>query len=75
MDREIQKKSESEMLSVFPLKGKIEDWYFRVTEISNNIWEIEGSDSWGRKVSCQGSDPESLLSEAEEMANSIKESS
>ncbi len=64
MKKEVQKKSESELVKRYPIKGKVEGWYFRTQETSNNAWEVEGSDQWGRKVYRQGDDPKILLEEA-----------
>ncbi len=72
MKAEIHKKSESELLEKYPIKGKVEGWFFRTYETSNNAWEVEGSDQWGRKVYCQGNDPEALLEEAVLQAQRIK---
>ncbi len=71
MKRAIQKNSESEILKNYPIKGMFEGWYFRTNEISNNAWEVEGTDLWGCKVCCQGSDPQTLIIEAEAMAKDV----
>ncbi len=44
---------------------------FRSIEISNNAWEVEGTDKWGRKVLRQGDDPDKLLAECEKAADEI----
>ena len=49
------------MLGEYPIEGKLPDWYFRITETSNNAWLVEGCDIWGRKVSRTGDDPDELL--------------
>ena len=49
------------MLGEYPIEGKLPDWYFRITETSNNAWLVEGCDIWGRKVSRTGGDPDELL--------------
>jgi hypothetical protein len=33
-------------------------------ETSNGVYEVEGSDLWGRKVYCQGTDLDSLMAQA-----------
>jgi len=71
MKKEIRKQSESEILKSYPIKGKLIGWYFRVVETSNNAWEAEGSDLWGRKVQCSGFDPEALIAETVEMAKQL----
>ena len=71
MKQSIAKLSESELLESFPIKGEIDGWYFRINETSSNSWEAEGSDLWGRKIYCQGHDPEELLAEVREMAVTV----
>ena len=73
MEKEIHKIPESEILERYPIKSAIAGWYFRTIETSNNAWQLEGSDVWGRKVSCQGCDPVRLIIEAEAMAKNIQE--
>ena len=71
MKQSIEKLSESELLESFPIRGEIDGWFFRIKEKSNNAWEAEGSDLWGRKVYCQGHDPEELLAEVKGMAVTV----
>lgn len=59
--REIQARSREEMLDEYPIEGKLTNWYFRITETSNNVWRVDGCDVWGRCVSRTGVDPEALL--------------
>ncbi len=61
MKAKITQKSEKEILAIYPIKSKIQGWFFKVTEISNNAYEAEGTDLFGRLVSKQGNDPEQLL--------------
>ena len=49
------------LMSEYPLHGQVQGWFFRQREISNGAWLVEGSDRWGRLLSCTGEDPESLL--------------
>lgn len=65
MKKEINKTPESELIEKYPIRRKAEVWFFRVAETSNNSWEVEGINHWGRKVYSQGDDPEVLLSEAD----------
>lgn len=65
MKRTIRKIPESELLEQYPIRGSVPGWFFRTKETSNNCWEIEGSDCWGRKFYSQGDDPDVLLKEAE----------
>ena len=71
MKLEIHVLSEAEILESYSIKGKTKGWYFRAIETSNNAWLVEGSDVWGRKVTIQGSDPETLLKDAEKEASNI----
>lgn len=59
--REIQPKTPQELLEDYPVDGQLPNWFFRVTETSNNAWLVEGCDLWGRKVSRSGGDPDELL--------------
>jgi hypothetical protein len=54
-----------------PIKGSIDGWYFRKTEISNGGWEVEGMDIYGRKVGRSGHDLDELLVNCENDANEI----
>jgi hypothetical protein len=65
MKREIHKKTETELLEQYPIRSSTPDWFFRTKETSNNCWEIEGIDCWGRKFHSQGDDPDVLIKEAE----------
>ena len=71
MKRTIQRIPESELLEQYPIRGSVPGWFFRTKETSNNSWEIEGSDCWGRKFCSQGNDPDVLLKEAEIEAQKI----
>ena len=59
--RAIRARSREDMLSEYPIEGKLPDRYFRIAETSNNAWLVEGCDIWGRKVSRTGGDPDELL--------------
>ncbi len=45
----------------YPIADRLPRWYFRITETSGNAWLAEGSDIRGRTVSCEGSDPDEIL--------------
>ena len=49
----------------YPIKGSVAGWYFRVREISNGVWEVEGSDIYGRKIGKSGTEPQELLKSCE----------
>jgi len=61
MKKRVQK-STDEALKGYPIKDFLEGWFFRVDEISQGFYRVEGIDNWGRKVSRMGVDPEQLLS-------------
>jgi hypothetical protein len=71
MKRMIHKFSESEVLKQYPIGGRLEGWYFRLSETSNNAFLAEGEDLWGRKVSCQGNNEVTLLQECIGMAKTL----
>jgi hypothetical protein len=56
MKRQIEKLSEAEIISKYPMAGLLEGWYFRVIETSNEAWLAEGTDLWGRQVSSRVKD-------------------
>jgi hypothetical protein len=57
MKRLVEKQSEADLTAHYPRKGKTSGWYFRIDEVSNGVWQVQGSDQWGRCVSHTGSDP------------------
>ena len=59
--RSIKQLSADEVRRAYPIAGRLEGWFFRVTEMSPGGWLAEGSDLWGRKVSRMGNDPDTLL--------------
>ena len=71
MKRMIDKLSESEVLKQYPIGGRFDGWYFRIKETSSNAWLAEGTDLWGRKVSCQGNEEVALLQECIDMVKSL----
>jgi hypothetical protein len=38
-------------LSLYPIKDLVEGWHFKMNEISNGAYRIEGIDRWGHSVS------------------------
>ncbi len=73
MKKTIQKLSVSELLKKYPIEGSVQDWYFRLSETSSNVWLAEGIDCWGRKVSCNGSTPDKLLERITSEARDIND--
>jgi hypothetical protein len=65
----------NELLAKYPIHGRVQGWLFRQRETSNGAWLVEGSDRWGRLVSCTGGDPEEILAkliiEAEEINRQV----
>ena len=50
-----------EELIVYTIRDLVEGWFFRVDEISQGFYQVEGIDRLGRKVSRMGVNPEQLL--------------
>lgn len=73
MKTRIRKLSEAEILEDFPIRGKTPGWFFRMEEVSNGAWIVEGSDLWGRRVSRGGGDPDDMLAACEEDAAEIEQ--
>ena len=63
MRTSVERSSDEEMRRAYPVAGLLPNWYFRVTETSNNVWLVEGSDVWGRTVSRQGHNQDELLAQ------------
>ena len=61
MKRRVEKENEADLMARYPIKGKTSGWYFRITEVSNGAWQVDGSDQWGRHVSRTGTDPDVVL--------------
>ena len=57
MKKSVQQLSD-EYLAMYPIKDLVEGWFFRVHEVSNGVYEVEGTDVWGRKVSRKGTEIE-----------------
>jgi hypothetical protein len=72
MKRDVEKFTEAELIARYPKRGKTSGWYLRIDELANGVWRVEGSDQWGRCVSHTGSDPDTVLAEAERDAAEIK---
>ena len=61
MEKHVRKLTDEE-LKGYPIRDLVEKWFFRVDEVSQGFYQVEGIDRWGRKVSRTGIDPEHLLS-------------
>lgn len=60
MRKLVQKLNDDELRN-YPLKGIVDDWFFRVDEISQGYFRVEGIDRFGRIVSRDGIDPDELI--------------
>jgi hypothetical protein len=61
MKRLITKLSEDKIRQKFPIIGLLDGWFFRQAEVSVGVYEVAGTDLWGRSVSETGTDPEAIL--------------
>ncbi len=70
-------KLSDEFLSAYPIKNIVEGWHFKIDEVSNGVYEIEGIDYWNRRVSRKGINPDEVLNlcakDAEEIKQNIEE--
>jgi hypothetical protein len=73
LNRIVEKMREDEVLNQYPINGSLQGWFFRLEETSNCAWTAEGTDLWGRKVSCQGTDEDSTLEKCVAMAVQIRD--
>ena len=48
---------------------------FEIEEVSANLYEVTGKDSYGHKVQMKGTDPDALLKDARKSAKKIREAS
>jgi hypothetical protein len=62
MKKHIQRRNNKELLS-YPIKDIVDGWLFRIEEISQGYYRVEGIDAWGHIVSREGIDPDQLLNE------------
>jgi hypothetical protein len=67
MKKFIASKTEKEILKTHPISSTVEGWFIKVEEISNNAFVVEAIDCYGRCVSKQGNDPNSLRKEVENL--------
>jgi hypothetical protein len=74
MKKQIQRLDENLLASVYPIKDLVEGWFFKVHEISYGVYEVEGIDYWGRKVSRKGIDADEVLKLCSKDAQDIKAS-
>jgi hypothetical protein len=72
MNRVIEKLDEASVRREFPMAGLVDGWFFRCREVSAGVFQVEGTDLWGRRVGADGTDEERLLRECAESARSIQ---
>ena len=60
MKKPISRRSDEE-LRAYPLTNIVDGWFFKINEISQGYYRVEGIDRWGRIVSRDGIDPDELL--------------
>lgn len=63
MKKTIIAKSDIEMKRKYPINDLLDQWFFKCCEVSNGHYIAEGSDRYGRTVSCEGTDYEDVLKE------------
>ncbi len=71
MKKQIQRKTEKELILKYPIYDKLKGWFFRTQELSANCWIVEGTDRFGRMVHREGIDPDLLLQKCVEDAKDI----
>lgn len=72
MKKLIQKQNKEEFIN-FPITNIRKGWFFRVDEISQGYYRVEGVDRFGRVVSKEGIDPELLLEECKNYIQEVEE--
>lgn len=60
MKKPVQRRSNNELRD-YPITNIVEGWFFRVDEISQGYYRVEGIDRCGHSVSRDGIDPDQLL--------------
>jgi hypothetical protein len=56
----------------YSITGTVKGWFFKLEETSNNVFRVEGTDIYGRKVSRTGyGDSDALLRQCEADAEYI----
>jgi len=65
MKQFVQGKSVAELLRTHPIESEVKGWFFRIEEVSNNVWEVEARDRYGHTVSKKGPEPDAIQREIE----------
>ena len=71
MKRVAEKLSVAAVRRDYPLTGDPAGWFFRVQEVSNGVYVVEGRDLAGRKVSRRGADEAALLAACSDDARNL----
>ena len=73
--KRIKPATRAEMLARYDQEGPPEGWFYRVEEVSNLCWRVEGEDVYGRRVGCTatGPDPNELLAASVAEAELIRD--
>ena len=61
MKRPIAHRTNEEIRN-YPIDNIIEGWFFRIDELSQGYYRVEGVDQLGHNISRDGIDPDQLLS-------------
>jgi hypothetical protein len=57
----VHKRDAAEVQREYPIADRVPGWFFRMREVSNGAWVVEGVDLWGRQVGESGTDAQELL--------------
>jgi len=63
--------TEDGLLEDFPIRSRLDGWFFRINEVSGGVYRADGTDVWGRTVARDGTDPDKLLAECEADARAV----
>jgi len=59
--------NEAELLKDYPIKSKVDGWYFSVEEVAIMVWYVKAKDIYGHTMSYSGSDgPEFMIQNCED---------
>jgi len=55
----------------YPLVLDVEGWFYRMTELSNNFWQLKASSIKGPTLSYEGADYDALIKDCEKDAKNF----
>lgn len=61
MKKSVTRRSKEDLRN-YPIADIVEGWFFRIDELSQGYYRVEGIDQWGHTISRDGIDPDQLLS-------------